>query len=55
MTASDRPGALESALYRIFSAVARLTLKRGLPFDAVVAVAKGSPFTSVQFLALAAQ
>jgi len=33
-------GALESALYRIFSAVARVTLKRGLPFDAVMAVAK---------------
>jgi len=33
-------GALESALYRIFAAVARVTLKRGLPFDAVAAVAK---------------
>jgi hypothetical protein len=33
-------GALESALYRIFTAVARVTLKRGLPYDAVAEVAK---------------
>lgn len=33
-------GALESALYRMFTAVARVTLKRGLPYDAVAEVAK---------------
>jgi len=33
-------GALESALYRIFTAVARVALKRGLPYDAVAEVAK---------------
>ena len=33
-------GALESALYRIFAAVARVALKRGLPYDAVAEVAK---------------
>jgi hypothetical protein len=33
-------GALESALYRIFTAVARVALKRGLPYDVVAEVAK---------------
>lgn len=33
-------GALESALYRIFTAVARVALKRGLPYEAVAEVAK---------------